>query len=448
MLLPAGCLLAGVAATAAVLTRSALVPWLIVLVVFVNVLAVARLVQRRRGGRPFIVFEQDRWVWAPAAAAAAAAAYGITELRRPDIAWDTRSIWFLHARLVDGGGHTYVAAMHSSAYSFSHTEYPLLIPGSVAEAWRVVGSRDYRLGQVIIGLLSASLLVVAGSLLGRVVRGRLRTPVGIVLAAALVFAAFWVSAANASNGLADLPAAAAAVAGAIALLVLPMSLPYVSVVGVLCVWITALTKTEGAIACVAIAALVVVRHLIESASQVPWRQRLLRGFGWGALLAGPPLVWLAFTAVEVTAPTYYGGIAPDHLSPVTRGHMALSILLRHMWMLAWLVPLIAFACVVLARVRRRWGIGSPVWLPLIVGLYLGGLVFAYATGPYAVAWWVGSSADRVTYLPRLLLLTELAVVVAVAVSGRPPQREGPAATQQAERDVRAGVPGTSSALGL
>src|SRR5436190_1462720 len=119
---------------------------------------------------------------------------------------------FLHARLVDGGGHTYVAAMHNGAYSFSHMEYPLLAPGAVADAWRVAGSRDYRLGQVLIGLLGASLLVVAGSLGGRVARGRWRTPIGAALAVAVVLAAFGASGPYASDGYVDLAAAAAALA--------------------------------------------------------------------------------------------------------------------------------------------------------------------------------------------------------------------------------------------
>src|SRR5881394_3133046 len=101
MLLPTGFLLAGVAATASVITRSGLVPWLIAVVITVNGLAVAGFVQRRRHSRRLVVFEPDRWVWVPGFAAAAAAVYGLTELRRPDVGWYTRSIWFLHARLVD-----------------------------------------------------------------------------------------------------------------------------------------------------------------------------------------------------------------------------------------------------------------------------------------------------------------------------------------------------------
>jgi hypothetical protein len=95
--------------------------------------------------------------------------------------------------------------------------------------------------------------------------------------------------------------------------------------------------------------------------------------------------------------------------------------------------------VVLARARRRWGIGSPLWLGLLIVLYLMGLVLGYATGPYAVHWWLGGSADRVTILPRLLLLTELAVAVSVALAGPPPRPQPPREPTAAESDAQASV---------
>jgi len=204
--------------------------------------------------------------------------------------------------------------------------------------------------------------------------------------------------------------------------VLPVS-SYISVVGVICAWVAGFAKTEGVIAVVAIGALAALRHLFDDVHRAAWPRRLSAAAGWGALVAGPPLFWLAFVTIERTGSTYYGGIAPDHLSALSRAHAALTSLVQHTWLFGWLVLLIAVGAIVLARVRRRWGIGSPIWLTLLIGLYLAGLVLGYATGPYAVHWWLAGSADRVTILPRLLLLTELAVIVSVALAGPPPPRD-------------------------
>jgi hypothetical protein len=271
-----------------------------------------------------------------------------------------------------------------------------------------------------------------------VARGRWRTLVGVAVSVVIVLAAFGAAGRYASDGYADLPAAAAALAGAVALLVLPRS-SYVTAIGLLAVWIAGFTKTEGMIAAVAIAALVALRRVVDDASSRTLVRRWAHAGGWGALVAGPPLVWQAFVAVEGTAPTYYGGIAPDHLSLATRAHVALSSLWQHTWLIGWLVVLIVVAGVVLARARRRWGIGSPLWLGLLIVLYLMGLVLGYATGPYAVHWWLRGSADRVTILPRLLLLTELAVALSVALAGPPPGRHPPRERAPTASDAQASV---------
>src|SRR5437588_12868123 len=97
--LPAGCLLAGGGASAAVMTHSAFIPWLVALALIVNAAAVALLTRARRQGSSRPVVERGKDAWLPALVATGVAIYGLTQLRRHEIGWDTRSIWFVHARL-------------------------------------------------------------------------------------------------------------------------------------------------------------------------------------------------------------------------------------------------------------------------------------------------------------------------------------------------------------
>ena len=420
LLVPVGFLFAGAAATLAVMTDLSFVFWLAVVVVAVDVVAGWELVRRRRAGRPMFGVSRRWGDWAPGLAAVMVSAYGLTELGSQGPDPDTLSIWFLHARLLDSGAISYASAMHSASSSFSHLEYPLVVPGGVNELWSAAGGRDYHLAQVMITLLGMSLLVLVCSLIGRVARGAAQVYVGVVISILFAAAAFGVIGRYATDGYADMSVALAALAGAIALLLLPRS-STMTAVGVTCLWIAGLTKPEGLFAAAAIALLVAIRRLVEERRQrrLALPGAILRSGSSFVLLVVPGLVWVLYTAVAYTAPVYYGQIPPDDLSVMHRAGLAWSALRDRIWFIGWLALIIVIAAWAWRRSRRRRRLGSVAWLGSVAVLYVLGLVVRYATGPYDVRWWLATSAERVTMLPRLLLLTELAIVTALALAELP-----------------------------
>jgi hypothetical protein len=97
--------------------------------------------------------------------------------------WDAFSIWNLRARFLYRGG-THWQDGSSPALDWSHPDYPLLIPASVARAWTFLG-HESTLAPALIGLLFT--LATAG-LLGAVIAA-LRSPAQGVLAALVLLGA-------------------------------------------------------------------------------------------------------------------------------------------------------------------------------------------------------------------------------------------------------------------
>jgi hypothetical protein len=60
-------------------------------------------------------------------------------LTDPHGSWDAWAIWNMRARFIFRGGDKWTEAF-SSIYSWSHPDYPLLIPGNIARIWNYMGS--------------------------------------------------------------------------------------------------------------------------------------------------------------------------------------------------------------------------------------------------------------------------------------------------------------------
>jgi hypothetical protein len=59
-------------------------------------------------------------------------------INRPHGFWDAWAIWNMRARFLFRSGNQYINAF-SSLYSWSHPDYPLLLPCNVARIWTYVG---------------------------------------------------------------------------------------------------------------------------------------------------------------------------------------------------------------------------------------------------------------------------------------------------------------------
>lgn len=83
------------------------------------------------------------------AAACAVMAFGIQSATSPQGGWDAWMTWNMHARAIfRGAGHW--RSVLASLPAWSHPDYPLLVPGSVARIWTYAGG-ETALAPVLIG---------------------------------------------------------------------------------------------------------------------------------------------------------------------------------------------------------------------------------------------------------------------------------------------------------
>jgi hypothetical protein len=121
---------------------------------------------------------------------------GATE---PYGSWDGWAIWNMHARFMFRGGGTWASVLRAPQLGWSHPDYPLLVPASVARVWSYAGQDApwmAALVSTLFGVATVGLLVAATM--------RLRAPAialvgGLVLLGTPFFVTF------ASNEHADIP---------------------------------------------------------------------------------------------------------------------------------------------------------------------------------------------------------------------------------------------------
>ena len=121
---------------------------------------------------------------------------GATE---PYGSWDGWAIWNMHARFMFRGGETWASILRAPQLGWSHPDYPLLVPASVARLWSYAGQDAPWMAALVstmFGVATVGLLVAATM--------RLRAPVialvgGLVLLGTPFFVTF------ASNEHADIP---------------------------------------------------------------------------------------------------------------------------------------------------------------------------------------------------------------------------------------------------
>ncbi len=410
------------AAVGSLVTRGALLPWVLV-VTLATWLASAVVVSRRRAPRAgaptpapgeAAAAPGPARAWCLAVVAVMSAPVLVGSLG-PATEYDERAVWLFHARWLWHGGAAAREAMATAALGWSHSDYPPLVPATVAGLWSVVDGGDLQLGQAVTSVQSWLVVVLAGVLVAGAVRRRAQLPVA-VLAGLFAVGSFGIAGGFGTRGYADLAWAAMATAAAIAGLVLPPT-PATTRLAAVCLAAAALTKSEALVTVVAvIAPLIALRWLVVQ------RRRALPGLAALVLAVAVGASWSVLSARFGTQAQR--DITGDGLAALLRGDASqvdrVEPALRGLWGYARTTIVISTVVIVAAlvlarRPRRELRLGGGWWLPTAaVGSFVVALA-ALAAGELDMDFWIGSAGSRLVIASRALLLAEVLVVAAVAV---------------------------------
>lgn len=298
-------------------------------------------------------------------------------------------IWLMRARFMFRGGADWPEALRAPQVSWTHPDYPLLVPASIARAWAFVGSD----APWVSGLISALFgIATVGLLVAAVARLRTRTVAfagGLLLLGTPFFVTF------SSNQHADIPLGFYILA-ALVLLVLDVGEKRGHGLALLAgatAGLAAWTKNEGQL-------FVVVAGLVWGSREIAHRSwRNLAAFAAGLTLA---LLPLAFFKLQLAPHNDIVASAPwsrwRELFDGSRHGLILATLARDIPRFgAWVVT--PFLVMLLPLIGAGWKRIAPrEWLvPAVVGLMLAGY---YAV--YLLTHW-DLSAHLDSSLVRLLL---------------------------------------------
>ena len=336
------------------------------------------------------------WLWLLFGVGAAMAFFTYLMLSgaAPHGEWDAWSIWNLRARFLVRAQE--FVSPFSPVISWSHPDYPLLVPGVIALLWHAGGVESPSMaGAVGFGFLFSTVAVPFFTL--RLLRG----PALAALGALTILGATSLVRVSASQ-YADVPLAAYIVIAACflvyALEVEPVGNSVVFIAG-LSAGFAAWTKNEGLLFCVSI----VLAHLLSIGGKTELPRRFATLI---SLLAGIVAV-LAFVG------HFKFRLAPanDLVNAGTAGvAIARATDFNRYWVTFWafvgelltfgsvLVPPVIVFAVWLALVRFRSKVTGAALLPLVaVVIQLAGYFAIYVTTPQDLDWQLNTS------LPRLLL---------------------------------------------
>ena len=353
-----------------------------------------RLARRRRATIPHVPAVADRYTpYAIAAWALAAVGIGAGillflrfSIQLPRGEWDAWAIWNLRAAFLSAPDHHWRDGFVPDL-AWTHPDYPLLVPASVARLWSF-GENGSTFGPRLVAgaLLSASVLVMAGSIAMRAGRTGAALAVALLIVPSYVF---W-SAAQ----VADVPLGAYVLVAIVALS--GTGAPGRYAVAGLAAGFAAWTKNEGLIALIAIA--------IAAAATVAVWQRAARPhllpFVAGIAIAGAALAFfrLAFAPPSDLLHQILSENPVDKASQGARHLFVAGYLARefYRWGGLTLVPASALIATCVAIAAFRWRhvpadavIGAWVLTALAAAYYV-----VYVLTPYDLEWHLRTSAAR------------------------------------------------------
>jgi 4-amino-4-deoxy-L-arabinose transferase-like glycosyltransferase len=328
-------------------------------------------------------------------------------LRFPDGGWDAWMIWNSRARALhraDAHFQDAFAPALGRAEFRTHSDYPLLWPGLVAQGFQAAGSESAAVPAVL-ALLLGALLAATAALAVRALRGGTAAALcALALASTPAFATL------AAGQCADVPLSLFVTGALACALLAPRQGTASARAWVLCGALLSLgawTKNEGALALLAL-----------PASLLLLRRAPLRALASLALGALPALLLLAYFKLAIAPPNDMiegGALATLRRAADPSRWLTLSLvsLRRLVYFQLWGVHLVgaALAVPLLWRRRERRPLGEaalPLCLCALLALAFGA---AYLTSPHDLAWHFRTSIDRLLLQiwPPLLMGLSLAV---------------------------------------
>lgn len=345
--------------------------------------------------------------------ALAALALGREIMARPHGGWDGWAIWNPLAVFLSQSGDAWLGALATDLPAF-HTDYPLLVPASVARVWVMLGDRAGWVPAAIgAWFATATALIVVGSI------WQLRGPAWALAAAGLLLTPEFL--AQGANQMADVPLACFIAAAVVSFTGAPSSTRRSILAGV-AAGSAAWTKNEG------LAAALVLLTLFVVAS---WRARGAAAARETtadlAIGAGPLLVLLACFKLliapdnDVMAGLNAPGVMRYWLDGDRVGFAAREMVRGLVTWGGWPGPIPPALLVALAWASPRprvettgaWTAGAAVLLLVVV------FFVVYVMTPHSIAWHIQTSWARlVTQLWPTLVWSAIAVRGPV-VSGPP-----------------------------
>ena len=333
--------------------------------------------------------------WAAIAAFAATSLLAVTSFAAtsrvfPHAGWDAWAIWNLRARFLFRTGPAQWTDAFADQLSYSHPDYPLLLPLSVSRAWTFLGEETV-LVPVFIAAIFASATVAAAALSV----GRARTPAhGLMTAAAILASPTFLK--WAPSQCADVPLGCYILASFLMLGRATVSdRPLWWLLAGISAGLAAWTKNEG-----------LVFMLLFLSVCTAWRLRTpgqarARSLAW--LVAGSAIAIAALVVFKwrfsPTSDIEKAFSIPAALTLVTdvdRIRFVVGAIAREVWLgggtTIGVLPVLC-VCVLAAGLRPPGAAAAAglVSMVLLVGIYA---VYYIVTPSHDLAWYVSTSVDR------------------------------------------------------
>jgi Dolichyl-phosphate-mannose-protein mannosyltransferase len=333
--------------------------------------------------------------WAAIAAIAATSllavtSFVVTSRVFPHAGWDAWAIWNIRARFLFRTGPGQLADAFADQLSYSHPDYPLLLPLSVSRAWTFLGE-DTVLVPIFIGAIFAGATVAAAALSV----GRARTPAhGLMTAAAILASPTFLK--WAPSQCADVPLGCYILASFLMLgraTVSDRSLWWL--LAGISAGLAAWTKNEGLVFTLLFLSICTAWRL---RTHGPARARSLAWLVAGSAIAIAALVvfkW-RFSPTSDIEKAFSIPAALTLVTDVDRIRLVVGAIAREVWLgggtTIGVLPILC-VCVLAAGLRPPGAAAAAglVSMVLLVGIYA---VYYIVTPSHDLAWYVSTSVDR------------------------------------------------------